>query len=307
MKSANPAVVGAFVLGAIALAVGGVIFFGSARLFADTERFVIYFEGSVNGLQVGSPVKLEGVEIGQVRSVRAIADTEAFEFLTETVIEVDRSRFQRRGPLLRGTDEERTRRLIDAGIRARLELQSMITGQLFVGLLMLPDTEVRLVGGPDAPHPELPSVPTTSQQVMRTVRSAVEKFEALPLDDIVAKLDSVVAGVDHLVNESDLDEAISNFNLALIEARKAVADTRKLVQNVDGQVGPVAESAVAALGEAQTLLADAGAAVEPDSALALQLGTTLREVTEAARALRLLADYLERNPNSVVFGRGSGG
>jgi paraquat-inducible protein B len=306
MKSANPAVVGAFVLGAIALAVGGVIFFGSARLFADTERFVIYFEGSVNGLQVGSPVKLEGVEIGQVRSVRAIADTEAFEFLTETVIEVDRSRFQRRGPLLRGTDEERTRRLIDAGIRARLELQSMITGQLFVGLLMLPDTEVRLVGGPDAPHPELPSVPTTSQ-VMRTVRSAVEKFEALPLDDIVAKLDSVVAGVDHLVNESDLDEAISNFNLALIEARKAVADTRKLVQNVDGQVGPVAESAVAALGEAQTVLADAGAAVEPDSALALQLGTTLREVTEAARALRLLADYLERNPNSVVFGRGSGG
>jgi paraquat-inducible protein B len=183
----------------------------------------------------------------------------------------------------------------------------MITGQLFVGLLMLPDTEVRLVGGPDAPHPELPSVPTTSQQVMRTVRSAVEKFEALPLDDIVAKLDSVVAGVDHLVNESDLDEAISNFNLALIEARKAVADTRKLVQNVDGQVGPVAESAVAALGEAQTVLADAGAAVEPDSALALQLGTTLREVTEAARALRLLADYLERNPNSVVFGRGSGG
>ena len=233
-KSANPAAVGAFVIGAIALAVGGVIFFGGGRWFSELDRYVIYFEGSVNGLQIGSPVKMEGVPIGEVCEIRLIADlTEGIRTYSQTVIEVDPNRFEQRGPRQRGTDAEKmevfnqvvieidrsrfkrlgdptkqqsTKYLIEHGLRARLELQSIITGQLYVSLQMLPESEVRLVGLPGMREPEIPAVPTVTEQIMKTVREAMERLEDLPLEDIVVKLDSVLVGLDRFVNNPEFQQ-----------------------------------------------------------------------------------------------------
>ena len=76
-RKANPVMIGAFVVGAIALAVVGIVVFGSGRLFADTTPFVMYFSGSVDGLSVGSPVKFKGVEIGGVTSIQLDLGEEA--------------------------------------------------------------------------------------------------------------------------------------------------------------------------------------------------------------------------------------
>ncbi len=270
-RQANPALVGGFVLGGLAIAVAGTLFFGATNVFTQTQRSVIYFEGSVNGLQVGSPVKLEGVEVGQVERVRAIAVVgEEFEIFTETVIEIDPSRFEQRGQPP-GDTLQRFKLLTDMGLRARLEMQSLITGQLYVALMILPDTPIRLMKRADVPYPEIASVPTTTQQLARTVRAVLDRIEELPLEEIVGKLDSVVAGLERFVNDPALASAVSNLN--------------------------------ATLEQAQRTLEGVETSVEPGSPLNYQVTLMLRELGEAARAIRVLADYLEENPNSVVFGR----
>jgi paraquat-inducible protein B len=109
----------------------GVITLGSGTFIRKTQRFVLFFDGSVNGLTVGSPVKIRGVEIGSVVEVNAIADTTRRETLNEVVIEIDPSRLKRVGPPLEAVEAARV--MIEAGLRARLELQSLVTGQLYVG------------------------------------------------------------------------------------------------------------------------------------------------------------------------------
>jgi paraquat-inducible protein B len=170
--------------------------------------------------------------------------------------------------------------MIDEGVRARLQMQSFITGQLYVALEILPETEPRLVALPDAPYPEIPAVLTTGQEIQRTVRSFMERLQGLPLEDIVQNLDATLA-----------------------EARVAVASLNVLIRDVDRRVDPISDSAVAALDQAQQTLESIETTMEPSSPLSYQLAQTLRELQEAARSLRVLSDYLERNPNSLVFGR----
>jgi paraquat-inducible protein B len=306
MRRANPTLVGAFVLGALALAVAGVFVFGGGRFFADRDRYLIFFDGSVNGLQVGSPVKLQGVEVGQVVEIHAIADVERREIATETLIEIDRTLFEQRGPRI-ADPAAREKAFLEGGLRARLDVQSLITGQLYVSLLVLPGSEARLAGPPDKPYPEIASVPSTSQEVQRVVRSAVEKFEELPIQDIFERVDAILSAVNRIVEQGRIEETVANLNGTLDDARGAIGDLRRLLRNVDGRIEPVADSALATLEEARRALESAQSTVSPESAVAYRLGETLSELSEAARALRELAVYLERNPNSVVFGRPPGG
>ena len=193
--------------------------------------------------------------------------------------------------------------LIEAGLRARLELQSIITGQLYVSLEVLPESDVRLVGLSGILHPEIPAVPTVTEKIMKTVRAAMERLEELPLEDIVQKLDSVLRGIDQVVNDPEFQRIPTNLNETMTGARGAVVEASRLIRSIDQQVDPVAESAITALDQIQRTLASAQRTVSPDSPLAYRLSQALRELADAARAMRELAFYLERNPNSVVFGR----
>jgi paraquat-inducible protein B len=258
MQKASPTLIGGFVMGAIVLALGGVIFLGGGDLLKDTDRLVIYFDGSVNGLTIGAPVKLEGVEIGEVTSIRAIASLDPLSFQTETIVELDRTRFERRigdRVLDDSPSQVRDTDLIRQGLRARLEMQSFITGQLYVSLVVEPDSEAILLAATQTPYAEIPAVPTTTQEIERNVRAFFAKVEGMPLEEIV-----------------------ENLNGTLAEARGAFA-------------------------QANATLAVAEDTIAPGSPVTYQLAMTLQELTESARAIRVLADYIEKNPNSLVFGR----
>ena len=259
MQKANPTMIGSFVISAIALALGGIVFLGGGDLFKDTERLVIYFDGSVNGLTIGAPLKLEGVEIGEVVSVRAIASLDPLTFQTETIVELNRSRFERRvgTRVLEDREDEpiRDEVLIRQGLRARLETQSLITGQKYVSLIVAPDHEAVLLAATRTPYTEIPAIPTTTQELERNLRAFFSKVQDMPLDEIV-----------------------DNLNGALVEARRAFR-------------------------QANTTLASAADTIAPGSAITYQLAITLQELADAARAIRVLADYIEKNPNSLVFGR----
>jgi paraquat-inducible protein B len=312
VKKANPAAIGAFVLGTVALVIVGVITLGSGTFFRDTQRYVLYFDGSVNGLTVGSPVKIKGVEIGTVLQVNAIVNTNTTTVVNEVVIEIDQDRFKRIGPEV-ASPLERAKMLVEEGMRARLDVQSFVTGQLFVGFDFYPNTPAKLLGL-DHEYPELPTIPSLTEEVSSTVRSLVARLQKFPLEEISQHLEGSLAGIDKLVNSPDLtnavaelDETVTGARAAVTEARGALADARRLVNDVDGRVDPLFASAADALDQARATLATVEGAVEPGTPIRFELTRALDELADAARAIRRLADYVERNPSSIVFGRDSGG
>jgi paraquat-inducible protein B len=223
-KQASKTIIGAFVVGALALAVAAVIVFGGGRFFTEKTPWVLYFDGSVKGLNVGAPVMFRGVKVGSVTDIDAVLDPDRLSLKIPVTIEIDSANFSVVGGatrLERFGKGEVGRRLIERGLRGRLDTQSMVTGQLMVGLDFYPDKPARFVG--DGTIPEIPTIPSTMQELSRTL-------EKLPLDELAYKLTSAVSGIDRAVNSPQIAESIRNLNGAL-------QDIRKLVQNVDSRIG----------------------------------------------------------------------
>ena len=153
--------------------------------------------------------------------------------------------------------------------------------------------------GGDPRYPELPAIPTTLEQLEAKARKLLSQLAELPLDEIVANLNASLISFDQLISDPALASAIQELNHTLVGTRAAVGDARKLVQNLDAQVEPLADSTRGTLDRAS----DALASVEPGSPLNHQLGTALQELSEAAQALRALATTLEQQPNALLFGR----
>ena len=143
-KPANKTLIGVFVIGAIVLAIIAVIIFGSGKFFAEKMPLVMYFEGSVAGLNVGSPVMFKGVKVGVVKDIVLRFDSNNISFLIPVYAELDPKRFHVIGKI--ADETELDKELIKRGLRARLELQSMVTGQLMVDLDFYPDKPAKLVG-----------------------------------------------------------------------------------------------------------------------------------------------------------------
>jgi len=300
-RRANPAILGGFILAGLAILVAGVLVLGGGRLFKRTVRFIVFFEGSVNGLAVGSPVKVAGVPVGQVIEIDAIVDAQSWSVVTKTVIEIDPARLTQRG-LPAGEQHIAHQELVEHGIRARLEMQSLLTGQLYVELSFRPDTEARLIGG-DTRYPEIPSLPTTVQEIEAEIRRTLAKIAELPLDEIMKNLNGALAGVDRLVNDPSIPRALANLDAALADAQKAMQGISQLSQRATGEIDPVAKAATATLDDARRSIDEVRAALGARSPLAFQVTSTLKELDRTLEAVRLMAQQIERNPSSLVFGR----
>lgn len=299
-RRANPAAVGGFVLAGLALAIAGILVLGGGRWFTRTQRFVVFFEGSVNGLSVGSPVKVAGVPVGQVLEIDAIVDATQWTVLTQATIEIDPERFERRGV---GADARIPHEdLIANGLRARLEMLSILTGQLYVELSFRPETEAKLVGGP-LRYPELPSLPTTVQEIEAQVRRVFAKLSELPLEEIMQHLNASLAGIDRLVNDPAIPRSLAQLDATLAEARTAVRSLSQLAQRTEREIAPVARNASETLERAQRAIDDVRGTLGGGSPIAHQLAVTLQELDRALQAIRLAAQEIERNPRSLMFGR----
>ena len=302
-RRASPTAVGAFVLGAIVIATATLIALGGGQLFSDVTRASIFFEGSVNGLQIGSAVKLRGVPVGQVVDIRAIVDTSnplEVRTHTETVIEIDVRRFDQTTardedthiPGDAGREDEGPSRIV----RAQLNLQSLLTGQLYVALSIQPDAEGHVGPAHRARYEQIPSIPTSFEVIEATAREAFDRLRSLPIEELIENANDAIAAVRDLARDPALTGAVEEFEATL-------RDTRQLVRSFDGQIDPISDQAVAALQKLETTLDAAQRTLEPGSPVVYQLGATLQEVSKAAQAMRALANTLERQPNAVVFGK----
>lgn len=327
-KKSNPTLIGAFVVGAVALLATGVALFGGAELFAKRDAYVAYFVENTQGLRTGSTVMLNGVAIGHVSSVALLLDADSYEAKTEVIIEILPDSYiviSDGNPVGSGLSarDEIEKVISAAGLRAVLQVESFVTGQLLIEFDFRPDTEPVMRGGDDPPYPEIPTIPSRTQELMANVQSFIADLgEGFDFDELGEHVENILEGVDELANSEDIRESLAGLNsiinqedtqaltatlrTTLDKLSTAAADTSSLLQSADGAVDalqPAIDKLVVALDEASAALAAARIALQGDSSEAYQLSTTLHEVESAARALREFLDYLEKNPEALLRGK----
>jgi paraquat-inducible protein B len=174
-KKSNPVMIGGFVVGAVVLLATGVALFGGSELFAKRYNYVAYFEEQTKGLRVGSNVILNGVRIGYVSEIALLIDETKFETMTRVTLEILPDTYI---PISGGVPiDEDLREAIphgslirDAGLRAQLEIESFVTGQLLVRLDMRPETPIEM-SGIHSEHPEIPTIRSDIQELLARWRT----------------------------------------------------------------------------------------------------------------------------------------
>jgi len=239
-----------------------------SRTYAIKRRFLLNFNDSVEGLRPGAPVVFRGIQIGEVLDVKLELERETLEFRVPVLIELEPERVTPRDQIPEDPADN-VKALIEAGLRARLKSGNLITGAKQVELVMIENAapaKAEKVGR----FFEIPTVPTPLEALASNLANIVAKLDKLPIEEIGEKL---------------------NGSLGRLEA--TLANVEDLTAKLDAEVMPN----VAAVSR------DASALLSPNSPVTTELRQLLIELTEAARSLRLMADYLEQHPESLVRGK----
>jgi paraquat-inducible protein B len=326
-KTANPTLVGAFVVGAVILVVGAVTILGSGRLFRKTYEFVLYFEGSVSGLREGAPVKYKGVEIGAITSILLQLDEGAEVNRIPVIIKLEANKISgSRGVGGSLTDPAGLKAAIDRGLRGQLQSESIVTGVLFVALDLVPDSPAKFVQPPGSRYQEIPTITTTLQKAQDIVGKLLTKLDDIDIKELLTSVTDAVknidgftknqdlqqafAGVNRLVNKPELHAAIKSLDQTVLRISQAADGVQKVAGSLDRSVATLSADLKEtltgvrdAVKQIQVTVANVDGFVDPNSPTAYELTKALKELSGAARSLRLMADYLERNPSSLLFGK----
>src|SRR5262249_9746204 len=282
-RKINPTTIGAFVVGAIVLLIAGVLLFGGGKFFQEKVPYVLFFDSSVEGLNVGAPVIFRGVQIGQVTEISAIANPQTFDVRIRVQIEIVRGVIQVGGEGRRFEDHRQgVQRLIQRGARTTLRMQSFVTGLLYVAIDFFPDTPIKLLGL-DPSVPELPTIPSDMDQLKSSIQQAMADLRKLPLEAILSEVLMVLKRADTLLDTPELKQA-------LVALRDVMTDARQLVTKANNQVGSLgpklagtAEIASKTLLDAQRLIRDVDGQVAPLAGGAKETLTSAKEALTAAR------------------------
>lgn len=333
-RRSNPTVIGAFVVGAVILIAGGFAIFGGAQVFAEKNRFVALFDEPTNGLRVGANVLLNGVRIGYVSDIDLLIDQDDFESVTQVTLEIlpDDFVIVKDGKPVGDDDSEIDHDVLvgEAGLRATLEVESFVTGQLRVELLFRPDT-IPIRRAVDPPYPEIPTIRSNIQELLNKVQSWFTDiqenvdFGALSqrLEDLLDGIDQLVrsedlrrslAGISRIVNSRETQQLSESLLTALEELEDASEKAGAFFENADEGVEvlvsdllPVVETLDIAVTEAKQLFALARTQLRGESDQFYRLGSALDELERASRSVREFFDYLERNPEALLRGKSESG
>jgi paraquat-inducible protein B len=321
----HPRAVGVFVLVAVALMLTAVVLLSSRGWFVETERFSVYFPGSVRGLNRGATVSFRGVRIGEVVDVRAILTGQTDPLVQiEVVLEMRRDLIEvpegRDSPFegLRGQDLADV--LIRRGLRARMLSASLLTGQRYIELDFSPDDAARLAGLSPR-YPELPTTPTAFEKLGEQAEDFFEKLAELPLGEMLEDVRTVIRSTREIIDSDELrgafsaaDRSISQFEVTLRDTREALASIEAMVETIDSEVTVTAgeartslEEMRASFAQAQTALTTMQQTLRAADDTRIEASRTLAELGEALRVMRNLAEYIQTHPEAFVLGKSETG
>lgn len=313
-----PFAIGAFILGAILLIFTALLFFSGGRLFAEKEPIIMYFDGSVQGLQVGAAVKLKGVIIGEISDIRIDFPSDSSQKVTAAVsANLLLERIKLKGIQV---DADFFSRAIDKGLRAQLNFQSLLTGLLYVELDFYPDTPTHLRGG-QGNVLELPTIATGFELFS-------QDFQSIDFKGLVDNVDKLAQELSDIASSGQIQRTLTSFDTAAkaVEttanqfnhtqasleknAQVVLARLDKLLLQLSQDEPKLLQSVQTSLTELRTTLMsldklaiEATGTLGQGSPLVIQLNNTLKEVSRSARALRSLSETLDEQPESLLRGK----
>ncbi|NQS70790.1 MAG: MCE family protein [Desulfobulbaceae bacterium] len=327
-KKANPTLIGAFVLTALAVAVAAIMVLGKFTIKDNTVRCVAFFSGSMHGLDVGAPVAFRGVAIGRVSSIQLNYDETQGTLIIPVYMDLQQQIHPDGG---RGQDAEQMREtlkeLINRGLRAQMRSSSLLTGKQYVELFLNPGSEPVLHGAPEY----VLEIPTLSSGLDKIT----EKLESLPLEEILNKvaisldtlngvissertgetvkslsasvqqLESILSGVNKNLPAllDEINQGITDFSATMGEAKSFIEGAHKELQPVSSGLHKLLTNLQTSSDKLDNSLGNLERLTASDSDVSYQLRSTMHEMERAASSIRELTDYLRQNPNALLFGK----
>jgi paraquat-inducible protein B len=282
--------------------------------FTEKVVYVLYFDGSVSGLSVGANVEFKGIKVGSVRDISLEIDEANQKYYIPVQIDIEPQRIKLTddGKKIRSVLETRELRqkiikdLIQRGLKAKLKNSNFLTGALIVDLDLIPDKPAVYVSS-SSRVPEIPTVPADLEEITSSVAQLMAKLDKLPIERLGKSLTGTVEGLDKFINSGELQKTIEEY-------RKLAVSVRVVAQNIDTKTLPnigktIDDVRVAinkideTLASAETMFSSVNGLIADGSPFKYDLMNMLQELSAASRAVRSLADFLERNPSSLISGK----
>jgi len=318
------------VTAALVLLVGMVMFFGSSSFLNKSTRFILFFDQSVNGLNEGSLVKFRGVPVGSVQRILIRAEGQHPDSTAiPVIIRIDQTRLQNDlGVVDEAFDPQFIQKAIDNGLVAELSLESFITGQLFVEFSFdrerSPGQQWNLIE--ENGLIEIPTLSSSLDEITADIAQMISDFSEIDIAELNENINAVLvntAAVLEGIQSEEISQSIVTAanGVSDLLASDAFADTvqsletalnsfSSTVETYNLENGPLADTVNVwtaqfsqTLGHLNRLSEQAGLLLEPDSSMRFETEKTLRALRRAAESVRVLADYLERNPSALLTGR----
>ena len=300
--------IGAFIVGALLIALATILFvLGSG--FGNKEKVIMVFDGSVKGLNVGAPLALRGVQVGQVTNIDLILDSDNVELIMVVEADFHSKNIRRQGSVTADLTEE----LIARGLRAQLNSQSLLTGLLYIQMDFHPGSDLNLADI-DSPYFQFPTVPTDLERITK-------KLQDLDISKLVDDLEGIAKGLNVFVSSDEfqgmpagLATTLDSLTGLSNQLQQQLATTGPKVDRIlDGantqlpRLSDMVASNLETINDAtvafEKTMTDIEGLVAYDSATLYRLNQALQELTRAGRALQLLAKTLEEQPESLIRGK----
>lgn len=324
----SPSLVGLFVLGAFALAAIALLSFGGVNFFSKPQRFVCYFNETIQGLDLGSPVKLRGVRVGRVVDINVRYDADRDINEVAVVCELSRNMItDTSDKMIDVSNKAVLQEMVDHGLRAQLGVLGLATGLLYVELNFYDTAEYPLdQRTPDPRGLYVPAVPSAISEFQASLSEILSDLKRVDFANVSKEAKGLLVDLRRQVNKIEVKDLITEWTRAAQSVQRladspelkgamanfgqASKDLSTVLNKLDARVDPTADKLDETLAEAKT-------AIEAFSATALALrrfvgdnqqlgenaGESLQRVGEAADAVQRLADFLERNPSALITGR----
>jgi len=330
--------IGAFVLASLGLAVIVAVVLGSGTLFTHPRYYICMFQGNLNGLKVGAAVKVKGVQIGTVEKIGlrltpgegVLRQVRSSQMSLPVIFQLDEKEFKRKGATGAALEPEEFQGLIQQGLRAQLNMESLLTGLLYIDLAFHPEQPAHFYIKPGSgPFPEIPTIPTDMEQIREDATRALAKVEKIDFNKLVdsitdagisvsqlagdPQLRKTIESIDEIVADPSIRQAINKAQVTLDDVNKAVVAANDTIDRtapkIDALIASLQKSSSdlqAALVQARSTMASAQVVISPGSPVVYKLDSTLDNLADASRSIHDLADYLQRNPSALIRGKYDG-
>lgn len=319
---ANPTAIGLFMIGGIALSVVGITTLASGSLLQRKSTFISYFGESVNGLEVGAPVKFQGVPVGQVTDLLIQIELVDKTFQVPVQYDVDLTRLtSEAGTFVDLEDPSVLRQQVTDGLRAQLQIESIVTGQLYVELTYNADATPPELDGKQTAYPEIPTSPSLLAAFGTQAGSLVgdvltilfrvnEMLEEVNMIEINRSVVASARAVEQLASSPEIETALAGVPGMNAQLTQTMAEIQRLMERLGETIEPFRTNLEGTNAELVLTLQTMRAAMEEtrglintDSGIGYQMDGAMGSLNDAAEALRALVLSLDRNPDMLIRGK----